>query len=64
MNKSINFLKISWIVFSVVSFGFLISYGVTSYQDRVVDKPSWMLCKADKGFKKPQYIKFQNKKTI
>ena len=64
MSKPINFLKISWIIFSVVSVGFLISYGVTSYQGRVVDKPSWMLCKTDKGFKKPQYIKFHNTKKI
>ena len=64
MSKPINFLKISWIVFSVVSVGFLISYGVTSYQNRVVDKLSWMLCKADKGLKKPQYIKFHNTKKV
>ena len=64
MTKPINFLKLSWLVFSLVSVGLLISFGVTSYQSRVVDKPSWMLCKADKGFKKPQYIKFHNTKKI
>jgi len=64
MTKPIDFLKLSWLVFSLVSVGFLISYGVTSYQSRVVDKPSWMLCEADKGFKKPQYIKFHNTKKI
>ena len=64
MSKPINFLKISWIAFSLVSVGLLISYGVTSYQSKVVDKPSWMLCEADKGFKKPQYIKFHNTKKI
>jgi len=65
MSKPIDLLKLSWLVFSLVSVGFLISYGVTSYQSRVVDKPSWMLCEADKGFKKLQYIKFHNtKKTI
>ena len=65
MSKPIDLLKLSWLVFSLVSVGFLISYGVTCYQSRVVDKPSWMLCEADKGFKKLQYIKFHNtKKTI
>ena len=64
MSKPINFLKLSWIVFFAVSIGFLISYGITSYQNRVVDKPSWMLCEADKGLKKPQYIKFHNTKKI
>ena len=64
MTKPIDFLKLSWLVFSLVSVGLLISYGVTSYQSRVVDKPSWMLCEADKGFKKPQYIKFHNTKKI
>ena len=64
MSKPINFLKISWIVFFIVSVGLLISYGVTFYQSRVVDKPSWMLCKADKGLKKPQYIKFHNTKKV
>ena len=64
MSKPIDLLKLSWLVFSLVSFGFLISYGVTSYQSRVVDKPSWMLCEADKGFKKLQYIKFHNTKKI
>jgi len=64
MNKPINFLKLSWIVFFAVSVGFLISYGVTSYQNRVVDKPSWMLCETDKGFKKLQYIKLHNTKKI
>jgi len=64
MSKPINFLKISWIVFSVLSVGFLISYGITSYQSKIVDKPSWMLCKAYKGLKKPQYIKFHNTKKV
>ena len=64
MSKPIDLLKLSWLVFSLVSVGFLISYGVTSYQNRVVDKPSWMLCETDKGFKKPQYIKFHNTKKI
>jgi hypothetical protein len=64
MSKPINFLKLSWIVFFAVSVGFLISYAVTSYQNRVVDEPSWMLCEADKGFKKLQYIKFHNTKKI
>ena len=64
MTKPIDFLKLSWLVFSLVSVGLLISYGVTSYQSRVVDKPSWMLCEADKGFKKSQYIKFHNTKKI
>ena len=64
MSKPIDLLKISWIIFCVVSVGFLISYAVTGYQSRVVDKPSWMLCKADKGLKKPQYIKFHNTKKI
>ena len=64
MSKPIDLLKLSWLVFSFVSIGFLISYGVTSYQNRVVDKPSWMLCEADKGFKKLQYIKFHNTKKI
>jgi len=64
MSKPINLLKLSWIIFSVVSVGFLISFGVTSYQSRVVDEPSWMLCKADKGLKKPQYIKFHNTKKV
>jgi hypothetical protein len=64
MTKPIDFLKLSWLVFSLVSVGLLISYGVTSYQSRVVDKPSWMLCEADKGFKKLQYIKFHNTKKI
>ena len=64
MSKPIDLLKLSWLVFSLVSVGFLISYGVTSYQNRVVDKPSWMLCETDKGFKKPQYIKFHNTKKV
>ena len=64
MSKPINYLKLSWIVFFAVSVGFLISYGITNYQNRVVDKPSWMLCEADKGFKKLQYIKFHNTKKI
>jgi len=64
MNKPINFLKLSWIIFSFVSVGFLISSGVTSYQSRVVDEPSWMLCEAEKGLKKPQYIKFHNTKRV
>jgi len=62
MSKPINLLKLSWIIFSVVSVGFLISSGVTSYQSSVVDEPRWMLCKADKGLKKLQYIKFHNTK--
>jgi len=64
MNKPINLLKLSWIIFSVVSVGFLISSGVTIYQSRVVDEPSWMLCEADKGLKKLQYIKFHNTKKV
>ena len=64
MSKPINFLKLSWIVFFAVSVGFLISYGITNYQNRVVDKPSWMLCEADKGLKKSQYIKFHNTKKV
>ena len=64
MNKPINLLKLSWIIFTVVSAGFLISFGVTSYQSRVVDEPSWMLCEAVKGLKKPQYIKFHNTKKV
>ena len=64
MSKPINLLKLSWVVFSLVSVGFLISYGITSYQGRVVDKPSWMLCEADTGLKKPQYIKFHNTKKV
>ena len=64
MSKPINLLKLSWIIFSVVSVGFLISFGVTSYQSRVVDEPNWMLCEADKGLKKPQYIKFHNTKKV
>jgi len=64
MSKPINLLKLSWIIFSVVSVGFLISFGVTSYQSRVVDEPNWMLCEADKELKKPQYIKFHNTKKV
>ena len=64
MSKPINFLKLSWLIFSLISVGFLISYGITSYQSRVVYKPSWMLCETDKGLKKPQYIKFHNTKKI
>jgi len=64
MSKPINLLKLSWIIFSVVSVGFLISSGVTNYQSRVVDEPSWMLCKADKELKKIQYIKFHNTKKV
>jgi len=64
MSKPIDFLKISWIVFTLVSVGLLISYGVTSYQSRIVDKPSWVLCEADTGLKKPQYIKFHNTKKV
>ena len=64
MSKPINLLKLSWIIFSVVSVGFLISYGITSYQSRVVDKPSWMLCEADNRLKKSQYIKFHNTKKV
>ena len=64
MSKPINFLKLSWIVFFVVSVGFLISYGVSSYQSIVIDEPSWMLCKSDKELKKPQYIKFHNTKKF
>ena len=64
MSKPIDFLKISWIVFTLVSVGLLISYGVTSYQSRIVDKPSWVLCEADTGLKKPQYIKFHNTKKL
>ena len=64
MSNPLNLLKLSWIIFSVVSVGFLISYGVTNYQRRVVDEPSWMLCKADKGLKKPQYIKFHYTKKV
>ena len=64
MSKPIDLLKLSWLVFSLVSVGFLISYGVTSYQSRVVNKPSWMLCEADKGLKKSLYIKFHNTKKI
>ena len=64
MSKPIDLLKLSWLVFSLVSVGFLISYGVTSYQNRVVDKPSWMLCEAAKGLKKLQYIKFHKTKKI
>ena len=64
MSKPINLLKLSWIIFSVVSVGFLISFGVTSYQNRVVDEPSWMLCEEGKGLKKPYYIKFHNTKKV
>jgi len=64
MSKPINFLKLSWIVFFATSVGYLIIYGVTSYKNRVVNNPSWMLCEADKGLKKPQYIKFHNTKKI
>ena len=64
MSKPIDFLKISWIAFSLVSVGFLISYGITSYQGRVVDKPSWMVCEADKKLKKSLYIKFHNTKKV
>ena len=64
MSKPINLLKLSWIIFSVISVGFLISFGVTSYQSRVVDEPNWMICEADKGLKKPQYIKFHNTKKV
>jgi len=64
MSKPIDLLKLSWLVFTLVSIGFLISYGVTSYQSRVVDKPSWMVCEAVKGLKKPQYIKFHNTKKV
>ena len=64
MSKPINFLKLSWIVFFATSIGYLIIYGVTSYKNRVVDNPSWTLCEADKGLKKPQYIKFHNTKKI
>ena len=64
MNKPINLLKFSWIIFSVVSVGYLISFGVTSYQSRGVDEPSWMLCETNKGLKKPQYIKFHNTKKV
>jgi hypothetical protein len=64
VSKPIDLLKLSWLVFSLVSVGFLISYGVTSYQSRVVNKPSWMLCEADKGLKKSLYIKFHNTKKI
>ena len=64
MSKPINFLKLSWIVFFATSVGYLIIYGVTSYKNRVVDNPSWTLCEADKGLKKPQYIKFHNTKKV
>ena len=64
MTKPIDFLKLSWLVFSLVSVGLLISYGVTSYQSRIIDKPSWMLCEADTGLKKPQFIKFHNTKKV
>jgi len=64
MSKPINLLKLLWIIFSVVSVGFLISFGVTSYQNRVVDEPSWMLCEEGKGLKKPYYIKFHNTKKV
>ena len=64
MSKPINLLKLSWIIFSVISVGFLISFGVTNYQSRIVDEPSWMLCEADNGLKKPQYIKFHNTKKV
>jgi len=64
MSKPINFLKLSWIVFFATSVGYLIIYGVTSYKNRVVNNPSWMLCEADKGLKKPQYIKFHNTKKV
>ena len=64
MSKPINLLKLAWIIFSVVSAGFLISFGVTSYQSRVLDEPSWMFCEAGKGLKKPYYIKFHNTKKV
>ncbi len=64
MSKPINLLKLSWIIFSVVSVGFLISFGVTNYQSRVIDEPNWMLCEEHKGLKKPQYIKFHNTKKV
>jgi len=64
MSKPIDLLKLSWLVFSLVSVGFLISYGVNSYQNRVFDKPSWILCEANRGFKKPLYIKLHNTKKV
>ena len=64
MSKPINILKLSWLVFSLVSVGFLIYSGVTNYQGRVVDKPSWMLCEKNKGLKKSLYIKLHNTKKV
>ena len=64
MSKPIDFLKLSWIVFCVVSLGFLITYGITRYQNRTADNPMWMLCVSEKRLKKPQYIKFHNTKKV
>ena len=64
MSKPINLLKLSWVIFFVGSLGFLISSALTSYQSKVIDEPSWMLCEAGKGLKKLQYIKFHNTKKV
>ena len=69
MSKPINFLKLSWIVFSVTSIGFLIFYGVSGYQNRIVeDEPRWMICKPNRDYwgvtRKSIYIKFHNTKKV
>jgi len=56
--------KLWWVVFPVVAFIFLIFYGVTNYESKVVeDEPRWMVCKPNRDFwvtPKPLYIKFHN----
>ena len=57
--------KLWWVVFPVVAFIFLIFYGVTNYESKVVeDEPRWMVCEPNREYwgvdRKPLYIKFHN----
>ena len=62
--KAIKLPKLWWVVFPVVAFIFLIFYGVTNYESKVVeDDPRWMVCEPNREYwvnRKPLYIKFHN----
>ena len=63
--KAIKLPKLWWVVFPVVAFIFLIFYGVTYYESKVVeDEPRWMVCEPNREYwavdRKPLYIKFHN----
>ena len=64
IKKTIKLPKRLWIALPIIAFIFLIFYGVTNYESKVVeDDPRWMVCKPNREYwvdRKPLYIKFHN----